>query len=86
MSKQPKALGLADALETISRMGIGTKHDKEIAIELRRQHAEIERLQDVNKNLLSFCKKLDKRPADYLCAEDWKDLEAAISKATGEQA
>ena len=34
-------------------------------------------------DLLAFCKQLAKRPTDYLCAEDWEALEAAIAKAGG---
>lgn len=43
--------------------------------------AELRRLRKANVKLLAFCNKLNSRPADYLCAEDWVALETVLKAA-----
>ena len=69
MSEQPKALALADDLEFHGRYGAETeegaarrrvKRNAESAAELRRQHAEIERLREALKPFADFAEHYPK--------------------------
>jgi hypothetical protein len=88
MSEQPEeALQLADELEFFSVHGGGAM-DRQAAAKLRRQHAAIERLLEVNAELLGTLKELLAMP-DYDGTEktSWKrskakhKARAAIAKA-----
>lgn len=75
MSTQPKALQLADTLE---RMSLSTKWDKQAAAELRR-------LQAVNADLLETLEKLARlgNGEHYGNSDGNMIARAAIAKATG---
>ena len=74
--KQPETLRLADSLE---RMSLSTKWDKQAAAELRRLH-------EVNQELLEALQKIAGNTYDEWTngAEAARIARAAIAKATGE--
>ena len=55
MSEKPEALVLADELEAFARFSGGGGMDVKAAAELRRLHAENERLREALDNLISAC-------------------------------
>lgn len=75
MTKQPKALRLADALETLSPL------EREAAAQLRRLH-------EVNQELLEALLRIMRHiPSDFGGAsfsDDWWKAQRIIAKATGE--
>ena len=71
MTTKDEALRLADSLE---RMSLSTKWDKQAAAELRRLRA-------VNQELLGACKAALSDDQPYI-----EKCRAAIAKATGEKA
>lgn len=75
MNKQPKALRLADALETLSPL------EREAAIQIRRMH-------ELNQELLEALLRIMRHiPADFGGAsfsDDWWKAKKIIAKATGE--
>ena len=94
--KQPEALRLADSLE---RMSLSTKWDKQAAAELRRLHevnqellealkaAEM-RMRCMDKTIeweFGDCRAEDEMEADKAWSEEVYKARAAISKATGEE-
>ena len=91
MTKQPKALRLADELLFAGRFA----HEHEDAAARRRINRnseaakELRRLQEVNQELLEVLKQLcaaqEKGHVAYWAAV-WDDAQAAIAKSTGEQA
>ena len=83
MTTKDEALKLADSLE---RMSLSTKWDKQAAAELRRLYAANQELLDALRGMLALDEEHHQRGHcdDDVCAEVRKAL-AAIAKATGEQ-
>ena len=80
--KQPEALRLADSLE---RMSLSTKWDKQAAAELRRLHEVNRELLEALRGMLALDEEHHQRGHcdDDVCTEVRK-ARAAIAKATGE--
>lgn len=78
MNKQPKALRLADALETLSPL------EREAAIQLRRLHEVNQELLEALKWALSNINCEPYEWSDEENADAHEAARAAIAKATGE--